>query len=72
MEPYTVAYINTHMETRMQKLFQFSIVPGASIMVTQTYPSYVVQCGNAHLAMEEKIAKEIYVWRNDSQKGNMY
>ena len=66
MEPYTVAYINTHMETRMQKLFQFSIVPGATIMVTQTYPSYVVQCGNAQLAMEEKIAREIYVWRNDN------
>jgi DtxR family Mn-dependent transcriptional regulator len=67
MEAYKVAYINTHMETRMQKLFQFNIVPGSTIMVTQTYPSYVIQCNNAHLAMEENIAKEIYVWRPEQE-----
>jgi Mn-dependent DtxR family transcriptional regulator/Fe2+ transport system protein FeoA len=67
MERYRVAYINTQIETRMQKLFQFNIVPGTAIMVSQRYPSFVVQCGNTHLAMEENIAKEIYVWRNEEE-----
>lgn len=67
MVDYKVAYINTQVETRMQKLFHFNIVPGTTIRVSQRYPSFVVQCGNAHLAMEENVAKVIYVWHNSSE-----
>ena len=64
MKEYDVAYINTQEESRLQKLFQFNIIPGSTVKINQRYPSIVIQCGKTQLAMEEKIASEIYVWRN--------
>jgi len=47
----------------MHKLSHFGIVPGTFISVHQRYPSFVVKCGNSQIALEEEIAKEIYVWQ---------
>ena len=62
-EEVKVAYINTRSNSRMHKLSHFGIVPGTFISVHQRYPSFVVKCGNSQIALEEEIAKEIYVWQ---------
>ena len=62
-EEVKVAYINTRSNSRMHKLSHFGIVPGAFVTVHQRYPSFVVKCGNSQIALEEEIAKEIYIWR---------
>ena len=69
MQDYEVAYINTKLEERMQKLFHFNVKPGSIVRISQKYPSIVILCGESMLAMEEDVAKEIYVWRNGKSKG---
>lgn len=56
-----VSYINTLSNSRMHKLSHFGILPGAEIGVHQRYPSFVVQCGNTQVAMEEEVAKDVFV-----------
>ena len=60
-ETVQVSYINSLSNSRMHKLSYFGIIPGACIKVHQRYPSFVIQCGNTQLAMEEDIAREIFV-----------
>ena len=62
-EEVKVAYVNTRSNSRMHKLSHFGIVPGAFVTVHQRYPSFVIKCGNSQIALEEEIAKEIYIWR---------
>lgn len=67
-EDLRVAYINTSLDSRLQKLFHFQILPGITVKICQKYPSFVVQSGNIKLAMDENITNEIYVWRNGHDK----
>jgi DtxR family Mn-dependent transcriptional regulator len=62
-EEVKVAYINTRSNSRMHKLSHFGIVPGTFVSVHQRYPSFVIKCGNSQIALEEEIAKEIYIWK---------
>ncbi len=56
-----VSYINTPSNSRMHKLAHFNVLPGQTIKVHQRYPSFVIESGNTQVAMEEDIAREIYV-----------
>jgi DtxR family Mn-dependent transcriptional regulator len=56
-----VSYINTPSNERMHTFSHFGIIPGAYIKVHQRFPSFVIQCGNTQVAMEEDAAKEIFV-----------
>lgn len=60
-EEVKVSYINTLSNSRMHKLSNFGIIPGATIKMHQRYPSFVIQCGNTQVAMEEDVAKEVHV-----------
>lgn len=64
-EEVKVAYINTRSNSRMHKLSHFGIVPGKYVSVHQRYPSFVIKCRDSQIALEEGIAKEIYVWRKE-------
>jgi DtxR family Mn-dependent transcriptional regulator len=64
-EEVKVAYVNTSSNSRMHKLLQFGIIPGALVSVHQRYPSFVIVCGNNQIALEEAIAGEIYVWQKE-------
>ena len=57
-----VCYINTKSNTRMHKLSHFGIIPGSLIIVCQKNPSFVIQLDNSKLALENEIAKEIFVF----------
>lgn len=63
-ETYKVAYINTSSNSRMHKLVHFGVNPGAHITLHQSYPSFVIKSEDSQLALEEEIAREIYVWKN--------
>ena len=60
-EPAKISYINTLSNTRMHKLGHFGIIPGAEVKVHQRVPAFVLQCGNTQVAMEEDVAREIFV-----------
>jgi DtxR family Mn-dependent transcriptional regulator len=62
-ESARVTYLTTARHPRIHKLLSFGITPGALIKLHQRYPSYIIQCGNTEVAIEEEIARDIQVRR---------
>ena len=60
-----VAYISTPSHSRLHKLLSFGIGPGMTLTIHQKSPSYVISCEHAELAIEEDVARDIYVWRDN-------
>ena len=56
-----VAYVKTTANSRMHKLSHFGIIPGATLRLHQKKPSFVIQCDNTQVAMEEDVVKDIFV-----------
>ncbi|HZS08273.1 MAG TPA: iron dependent repressor, metal binding and dimerization domain protein [Blastocatellia bacterium] len=63
-EPARVAYISARNFPRIQKLASLGISPGVPIKIHQRFPSFVIQCEETQIALEEEIARDIYVWRD--------
>ena len=56
-----VVYLLTHKHPQLHKLMSLGIVPGVRISVHQVFPSFIIQVEETQVALEEDIAKEIYV-----------
>ncbi|MCM8824333.1 MAG: metal-dependent transcriptional regulator [Candidatus Omnitrophica bacterium] len=56
-----VVYLLTHKHPRLHKLMSLGIVPGVRIFVHQVFPSFIIQVEETQVALEDDIAKEIYV-----------
>jgi len=57
-----VAYVHSGDHQRLHRIDSFQIRPGASVKVHQTYPSYVIECEGAQIALDESIAAAIFVF----------
>jgi DtxR family Mn-dependent transcriptional regulator len=62
-----IAYINTRNFPRLQKLSAFGITPGVTVKLFQRSPSVVLQCEETQVALEEEIARDIYVRQNEGK-----
>jgi Fe2+ transport system protein FeoA len=56
-----VAYIYAPELNHLQKLMAMGILPGASMSLIQSFPSYVFKVGQAQFAVDKEIADAIYV-----------
>ncbi|MDA8239186.1 MAG: metal-dependent transcriptional regulator [Nitrospiraceae bacterium] len=56
-----IAYLHTRDNKKLQKLMAMGILPGISIDVRQKFPSYVLKIGHSQIAMDEEMAKDVYV-----------
>lgn len=56
-----VAYIYAPESSQLQKLMAMGILPGASISLIQSFPSYVFQAEQSQFAVDKAIADSIYV-----------
>ena len=56
-----ISYIHMHNPQHLQKLMAMGVLPGVSITVLETYPSFVFEAGYSQFAVDEDIAAEIYV-----------
>jgi DtxR family Mn-dependent transcriptional regulator len=57
----TVAYIHAPESDKLQKLMAMGILPGAPIILIQSFPSYVFQVRQTQFAVDKDIAAAIYV-----------
>jgi ferrous iron transport protein A len=48
-------------ETTIKKLMAMGVAPGVSITLEQRFPSFVIKVGHTRLALDQKIARAIYV-----------
>ncbi|HXF05548.1 MAG TPA: metal-dependent transcriptional regulator [Blastocatellia bacterium] len=62
-----IAYISTRAHPRLLRLAALGVTPGAPIKLLQKWPSYVIQCEETEIALEEEIAREIHVWRTTEE-----
>ena len=56
-----VAYIYAPESDKLQKLMAMGILPGAPIILIQSFPSYVFQARQTQFAVDKDIANAIYV-----------
>jgi DtxR family Mn-dependent transcriptional regulator len=63
-EQARVAYISQRNYARFQKLLSFGLSAGVPIQLKQRFPSFVLQCEETQIALEEDIARDIFVWRD--------
>ncbi len=54
-------FITPKHHARLDKLSSLGIVPGSIVRVHQKKPSFVLEIDETELALDEDIAKEIYV-----------
>lgn len=66
-----IAYVSTPDHPRLLKLAALGVTPGVEVKLLQKWPSYVLQCDETEIALEEEIARHIYVWRTpDDEEGS--
>jgi DtxR family Mn-dependent transcriptional regulator len=58
-----IAYISSRAHPRLVRLAALGVTPGVPVKLLQKWPSYVIQCEETEIALEEEIARDIYVWR---------
>ncbi len=57
-----VAYVYTRSDQQLHKLTSLQIRPGTVVKLHQAYPSYVIECDGASIAMDAEVARNINVW----------
>ncbi len=58
-----VAYINCKSDQELHKIDGLQIRPGTVIKLHQRYPSYVIECEGANIALDSEVASNICVWK---------
>jgi len=61
-ETARIAYVYAENDQQLHKLDDMLIRPGAEIKLHQRFPSFVVECENSHIALDEEVATNIQVW----------
>lgn len=65
----TVAYLTAEDPARLHKLSSFGVMPGSVVELLQNFPSLIVRIDETQLALEKKVADNIYVRRTRSEPG---
>lgn len=56
-----IVFIVPKEHTRLDRLSSLGVLPGSTIKLRQKRPSFVIKIGETELAIDEEIAREIYV-----------
>jgi DtxR family Mn-dependent transcriptional regulator len=57
-----VAYVYTKSDQQLHRLTSLQIRPGKLVKLHQAYPSYVIECEGASIALDDEVARSINVW----------
>jgi DtxR family Mn-dependent transcriptional regulator len=66
-ESARVAYLSSGEHARLLRLSALGITPGATVRLLQKWPSFVFQCDQTEIALEEDVARHIYVWQTHQE-----
>jgi DtxR family Mn-dependent transcriptional regulator len=61
-----VAWVYTRSDQQLHRLTSLQIRPGSLVKLHQDYPSYVIECDGASIAMDGEVARSINVWLEGS------
>jgi DtxR family Mn-dependent transcriptional regulator len=57
-----VAWVYARSDQQLHRLTSLQIRPGSVVKLHQDYPSYVIECDGASIAMDDEVARSINVW----------
>jgi len=57
----SIAYIASKSSARIERLAAFGIIPGSEVRLIARRPSCVVSCGATSIALDDDIARDVYV-----------
>ena len=60
-----IAYVCTKSDQQLHRLDGLQLRPGSTVKLHQAYPSYVVECEGASIALDTAVAANIHVWLPD-------
>jgi len=58
-----IAYLSTEDPKKMQKLMTMGVLPGNRLTLNRTFPSFIFRVGNSEFAVDQELAREIFVRR---------
>lgn len=58
-----IAYLATGNEKKLQKLMGMGVLPGSDLILARRFPSYIFKVGHSEFAVDEDLAREIFVRR---------
>ncbi len=56
-----IAYLASGDHKKMQKLMSMGVLPGNQLFLNRTFPSYIFRVGNSEFAVDDELAREIFV-----------
>ncbi len=62
-ERMKIAYIRSQSHDQLQQLSALGVMPGLKVRLLQKKPAYCLQFENSEIAMDQEIARDLYVWK---------
>lgn len=62
-----ITYIKPGSHSNLHQLISMGIQPGVSVTVHRTKPAFCIKYENTELALDQEIAKNIFVWKLDQK-----
>lgn len=62
-----IAYISCGEDQEMHRLNSLQIRPGATIRLHQNFPTFVIECEGAKVAIDDDIARNVSVWKTQQK-----
>ncbi|OGF48166.1 MAG: hypothetical protein A2231_12055 [Candidatus Firestonebacteria bacterium RIFOXYA2_FULL_40_8] len=56
-----ISYIQAEEKNKLQTIMAMGILPGMEITLLQNFPSYLFKVGNSQFAVDENIAKDVFI-----------
>ncbi|APG26076.1 metal-dependent transcriptional regulator [Syntrophotalea acetylenica] len=62
-----IAYLATSDAKKMQKLMSLGVLPGNRVRLNRRFPSFIFHVGNSEFAVDEQLAREIFIRTGKSE-----
>ncbi len=63
-----IAYVYAPNDQQLHRLENLLVRPGMTVKLHQRYPSFVIECENSLIALDEQVAGDIQVWITDESR----
>ncbi|MDH3998989.1 MAG: metal-dependent transcriptional regulator [Desulfuromonadales bacterium] len=60
-----IAYLAASDVSKMQKLMSMGVLPGSTLVLTRTYPSFIFKVGYSEFAVDADLGREIFVRKTE-------
>ncbi len=56
-----IAYLSISNSKKMQKMMSMGVLPGSTLELSRTFPSFIFKVGHSEFAIDQELAREIFV-----------